>query len=321
MKLGMIGLGRMGGNMVRRLLKDNHHVVVFNRSPEKVKEIQKEGAIGATSVQELVDKLPSPKIVWLMLPAGKPVDDMIDQLKNMLSPGDLIIEGGNSKYTDDIRRAEALKEKEIRYMDAGVSGGIWGLKVGYCTMVGGAKEDFNIIEPALKTLAPEDGYMYCGPVGAGHYVKMVHNGVEYAMMEAYGEGFELLKASPYGDDLELAKVAHLWNQGSVVRSWLLELLEDAFAKEGNLESISGYVEDSGEGRWTILEAVERGVDATGLAHSLFKRFSSRQQDSFSNKVIAALRNEFGGHAVAKVGEASKSSGAGAGQVVHAKPQK
>ncbi len=320
MKLGLIGLGRMGGNMVRRLLQGNHEVVVFNRTVAKIKPYVDAGAMGAESVEELVKLLPSPKIVWLMLPAGKPVEDMLDHLQTLLSPGDVIIEGGNTKYTDDIKRHQALATKGIHYMDAGVSGGIWGLKVGYCTMVGGAKEDFELIKPALETLAPEGGYMHCGSVGAGHYVKMVHNGIEYGMMQAYGEGFELLKASPYGEKLDLQAVAHLWNQGSVVRSWLLELLEDAFAKDPQLEKIAGYVEDSGEGRWTVLEAVERGVAATALAHALFKRFTSRQQDSFSDKVLAALRNEFGGHAVAKAGEAVKTTGAGAGEVTAAKAQ-
>lgn len=321
MKLGFIGLGRMGGNMVKRLLQGNHDVVIYNRTKEKMAAYEKEGAIASESIKDLVEKLPTPKVVWLMLPEGKIVDDMIEQLRPLLSAGDLIIDGGNSNFNDDIRRAETLKKEGIHYVDAGVSGGIWGLSNGYCTMVGGDKQDVELIEPALKTLAPQDGYLYCGPTGAGHYVKMVHNGIEYAMMEAYGEGFELLKASPYGDQLNLQQVAHLWNQGSVVRSWLLELLEDTFAKEDNLESVSGYVQDSGEGRWTVLEAVNRGVAATGLAHALFKRFSSRQQDSFSDKVIAALRNEFGGHAVEKCGEADKSCQAGAGEVEHAKPQK
>ncbi len=320
MKLGMIGLGRMGGNMVRRLLQDRHEVVVFNRTVSKIQPYVEAGAIGASTVEELVAQLPAPRVVWLMLPAGKPVEDMLEHLQNLLEPGDLIIEGGNTKYTDDIKRHQALSAKGLHYMDAGVSGGIWGLKVGYCTMVGGSQEDFERVKPALESLAPKDGYMHCGPVGAGHYVKMVHNGIEYGMMQAYGEGFELLKASPYGEDLNLQAVAHLWNQGSVVRSWLLELLEDAFGKDPQLDKIAGYVEDSGEGRWTVLEAVERGVAATSLAHALFKRFSSRQQDSFSDKVLAALRNEFGGHAVAKAGEAIKTAGAGAGEVTPAQAQ-
>lgn len=320
MKLGLIGLGRMGGNMVKRLLQGGHEVVIYNRTLEKMKPYEAEGAIATSSVAELVEKLPSPKVVWLMLPAGQATEAMIEQLRPLLAQGDIIVEGGNSKYTDDSRRAESLKAHDIHYVDAGVSGGIWGLKVGYCTMVGGDQQDIKVIEPALKTLAPEGGYLHCGPTGAGHYVKMVHNGIEYAMMQAYGEGFELLKASPYGENLKLEQVAHLWNQGSVVRSWLLELLESAFGKDADLAELSGYVQDSGEGRWTVLEAVERGVAATGLAHALFNRFLSRQQDSFSNKVIAALRNEFGGHAVEKAGAANKSTGAGAGAVEHAKAQ-
>ena len=299
MQIGMIGLGRMGMNMARRLLTGDHQVVAYNRTLDKVKIIEKEGAIGSESIDDLIRKLSPPRVVWMMLPAGKPVDEHVELLSGKLSSGDLLIDGGNSYYKDDLRRAEALHPKGIRYMDAGVSGGIWGLKVGYCTMVGGEKKDFEHIEPLLRTLAPKDGYLYCGPVGAGHFVKMVHNGIEYALMEAYGEGFEILKASPYGAHLNFNQVAHLWNQGSVVRSWLLELLEDAFKKDPELASIQGYVEDSGEGRWTVQQAIESGVSATAIAHALFKRFQSRQPDLFSDKVLAALRNEFGGHAVKK----------------------
>jgi len=314
MQIGIIGLGRMGANMARRLIKGEHEVVVFNRSLDKVEALAKEGAIGAQSLKDFVDKLSAPRIVWMMLPTGNPIDDMLETLTPLLAEEDIIIEGGNSYYKDDLRRAEELKEQEIHYLDAGVSGGIWGLKVGYCTMVGGEKEIFKYIEPLLKTLATEGGYLYCGPSGAGHFVKMIHNGIEYAMMEAYGEGFEILKASPYGKELDLADVSHLWNQGSVVRSWLLELLESAFKKDPDLSEIEGYVEDSGEGRWAVMEAIESGVAATGMAHSLFKRFLSRQKDPFSDKVLAALRNEFGGHAVAKKGEDKRVRGAGAGEV-------
>jgi len=299
MQIGIIGLGRMGMNMARRLLKGGHQVVAYNRTQQKVKEITKEGAIGSGSLEEFISKLNHRRLVWLMLPAGEVVDSHISKLKDLLKKDDIIIDGGNSYYKDDIRRSEELKSSGIHYMDAGVSGGIWGFKIGYCTMIGGDKKDFKHIEPILKTLAPKDGYLYCGPTGAGHFVKMIHNGIEYAMMEAYGEGFELLEKSPYRDYLDYSRVSHLWNQGSVIRSWLLELLESAFSKDQHLESIAGYVEDSGEGRWTVLQAVESGVSATAIAHALFKRFQSRDNNLFSDRVLAALRNEFGGHAVKK----------------------
>jgi len=297
MKLAMIGLGRMGMNMVKRLLQNGHQVVAWNRSSDKVEEVMKDGAEGAFSLVELVDKLPSPKIVWLMLPAGPLVDEHITKLKDLLGPGDIIIEGGNSNFKDDQRRYEELKKLGITYMDAGVSGGIWGLKVGYCTMVGGDENIFKDLEPIFKSLAPKDGYLYCGPTGAGHYVKMIHNGIEYGMMQAYGEGFALLEASPYAEHLDYAKVSHLWNQGSVVRSWLLELLENAFGEDPKLDEIQGYVDDSGEGRWTIEQAIEYRVAAPVIAMSLFQRFSSRNENAFENRVLAALRREFGGHAV------------------------
>lgn len=297
MQVGMIGLGRMGMNMALRLLIGGHHVVVYNRTYEKVEQMEKEGAEGSKSLEEFVQKLSMSRVIWMMYPAGELVDETVSILSSLLSKGDIIVEGGNSFYKDDIRRARMLKTFGIHYIDAGVSGGIWGLKVGYCTMIGGDEADFKHIESLLKTLAPPDGYLYCGSTGAGHFVKMIHNGIEYAIMEAYGEGFELLKSSPYGENLELDKVAHLWNQGSVVRSWLLELLESALGKDPQLEGIRGYVDDSGEGRWTVLQAVESGVSAPVIALSLFKRFQSRQNDLFSDKVLAALRNEFGGHAV------------------------
>jgi 6-phosphogluconate dehydrogenase len=299
MQIGMAGLGRMGMNMAIRLLRGGHEVVAFNRSPGKVDEIVKEGAVGAYSLEELVQKLAPPRFVWLMLPAGQTVDDHIDSLRGLLQKGDTIIDGGNSFYKDDIRRGRALETHGISYLDAGVSGGIWGLTVGYCQMIGGDRDAFKKLEPAIATLAPKDGYMHCGPSGAGHFVKMVHNGIEYGMMEAYGEGFSIMNASPYAKGLDFSKVAHLWNQGSVVRSWLLELAEDAFAKDPNLTKIKGYVDDSGEGRWTIMQAIESSVSAPVLAMSLFQRFRSREEDSFSDKLIAALRNEFGGHAVRK----------------------
>ncbi len=318
MQTAMIGLGRMGMNMARRLMQDKHEVIVYNRTKDKVERIQREGAVGAVSLDDLVKKMSPPRTIWMMLPIGGIIDRHIEELKNLLLPGDILIDGGNSFYKDDIRRAELLKKRGIHYMDAGVSGGVWGLKAGYCTMVGGNKADFKYIEPLLKTLAPPDGYSHCGPTGAGHFVKMVHNGIEYALMEAYGEGFEILKASPYKESLDLSKLARLWNQGSVIRSWLLELLETAFNNDPELASIQGYVEDSGEGRWTVGQAIESGVSAPLITHSLFKRFQSRQQDVFSDKVVAALRKQFGGHAVAEKGNSLKSSAAGAGIVQAAK---
>ena len=301
MQIGIVGLGRMGMNMARRLLKGGHEVVAYNRTYEKVRDIESEGAKGAKNLKELVEQLSPRRVIWLMLPAGHVVDEHIDKIAPLLAEGDILIDGGNSYYIDDIRRHAKLSQMNIHYMDAGVSGGIWGLKVGYCTMIGGSKEDFKYIEPILKTLAPEGGYLYCGQTGAGHFVKMVHNGIEYAIMEAYGEGFELLEKSPYGKDLNFRDVAHLWNRGSVIRSWLLELLELTFEKDPKLENIEGYVEDSGEGRWTVLESVKFGVNATAMAYALFKRFSSREKDQFSDRVCAALRKEFGGHPVKEKG--------------------
>ena len=232
-----------------------------------------------------------------MLPAGAPVDDHLNQLKNLLAPGDIVVEGGNTYFKDDIRRAASLKEKDIEYVDAGVSGGIWGLEVGYCLMIGGSPDTVTYIEPLFKTLAPEEGYLHCGKVGAGHFVKMVHNGIEYGMMQAYGEGFDILAASPYAGSLDFAAIAHLWNQGSVVRSWLLELTEAAFLKDKDLSQIKGYIEDSGEGRWAVEQAIESGVSAPVIALSLMRRFRSQEVDNFSDRVVAALRREFGGHAV------------------------
>ncbi|MGD0282575.1 MAG: phosphogluconate dehydrogenase (NAD(+)-dependent, decarboxylating) [Dissulfurispiraceae bacterium] len=299
MQIGMIGLGKMGMNMVKRLLKGRHKVVVYDRSPEIVKEfaMSARGIRAASSLEEFNALLKRPRVVWLMIPAGKPVNDTIDFLKGMLSRGDLVIDGGNSFYKDDIRHAQQLGERGIRYMDVGVSGGIWGLKEGYSLMAGGNKKDFNYIETALKTLAPKDGYLHCGPVGAGHFVKMVHNGIEYGLMAAYGEGFDILHGSPYAAHLDLGKIAGLWNHGSVVRSWLLELVEDVFKKDRDLSGIRGYVEDSGEGRWIVEQAVESGIPAPVTAISLFQRFRSREEDSFSDKLQAALRKEFGGHGV------------------------
>jgi 6-phosphogluconate dehydrogenase len=296
MKLAMIGLGRMGMNMARRLLAGNHEVIAYNRTAEKTNQLVKEDAAGAYSLQEVAEKLTPPRIAWLMLPAGQPVDDHVNQLKALFSSGDIIIDGGNTYYKDDIRRSKILEEKGIHYIDAGVSGGIWGLEVGYCLMIGGDKDTYHHLEPVFETLAPEDGYLHCGAIGSGHFVKMVHNGIEYGMMQAYGEGFEILEASEYGDYFNYAEIAHLWNQGSVVRSWLLELAEDAFKKDPKLSDIQGYVEDSGEGRWTVQQAMETGVPAEVITLSLLRRFRSRQNNTFTDRVLAALRREFGGHA-------------------------
>jgi 6-phosphogluconate dehydrogenase len=295
MQLGIIGLGRMGSGMTQRLLAGGHQVVVFDRSSEAIAAVAAKGATGATSLEDLGEKLKDPRIYWMMIPAGAPVDDTIQRLQDTVSPGDVIIDGGNSNYKDSIRRAEDLRSKQIEYLDVGVSGGVWGLKVGFCLMVGGTEAVFKQVEPVFKTLAPPEGYAYVGPSGAGHYAKMVHNGIEYSMLQGYAEGFEVLKASAYGFDL--AQLARLWNHGSVIRSWLLELAQAAFERNPELEGIRGWVEDSGEGRWTVEEALDHAVPVPALAMSLFMRYRSRQQDSFSAKVLAALRSEFGGHPV------------------------
>jgi 6-phosphogluconate dehydrogenase len=282
--------------MARRLVRGAHEVVVSNRSPEPVEQLEAEGAVGARSLGELLERLKSPRAIWVSLPAGEVTENTLKQLVPLLTRGDVIVESGNSFYKDTIRRAAWLKESAIELLDQGTSGGIWGLKVGYCLMIGGSRASFERLEPAFKTLAPPDGYLYTGPSGSGHFVKMVHNGIEYGMLQAYGEGFEILKSSDF-DALDLRAISHLWNQGSVVRSWLLELAERAFEKDPALASIRSYVEDSGEGRWTVLESIEKNVPAPVLALSLMMRFRSRQDESFGAKVIAALRNEFGGHAV------------------------
>ncbi len=297
MELGMIGLGRMGANMTERLVLGGHRVITYDRSAEAVQRVVDKGALGAHSLADFVKQLSLPRAIWLMVPSGDPVDQTIELLLPQLSNGDVLIDGGNSNYKDSIRRGEKLKQQGLHFVDAGTSGGIWGLKVGYCMMIGGEKDIVARLEPIFQTLAPPDGFLHVGPSGAGHFVKMIHNGIEYGMLQAYGEGFELLKTSQF--DLDLGKISHLWNQGSVVRSWLLELCESAFKKDPQLASIKGYVEDSGEGRWTVQEAIERNVPAPVLMLSLFARFASRQEDSFAAKVIAALRNEFGGHAVKK----------------------
>lgn len=293
MQLGLIGLGRMGANMAQRLAEGGQSVVGYDPNPDAVRRISRPGAVGVATLSELIKQLEPPRAVWMMVPAGEAVTETIHALVPYLSRGDILIDGGNSHYKDSIQRAKGLEPKGIRFLDVGTSGGIWGLSVGYCLMIGGEVESFHRLEPAFKTLAPKEGYLYCGASGAGHFAKMIHNGIEYAMLQAYGEGFELLKASPFGFDLE--KIAHLWNRGSVVRSWLLELAEGAFSKDATLEGFKGVVEDSGEGRWTVLEAVERGVPAPAIATALFRRFRSREEEAFSDKFIAALRKEFGGH--------------------------
>jgi 6-phosphogluconate dehydrogenase len=293
MQLGLIGLGKMGANMARRLAEGGHTVVGYDRSPQAIREIARPGVIGATTLPGLVEKLEKPRAVWMMVPAGEAVTKTIDEILPHLSTGDLLVDGGNSHYKESVQRAEKLKGAGIVYLDVGTSGGVWGLSVGYCLMVGGEEEAFKRLEPLFKTLAPPEGYLYCGGSGAGHFTKMVHNGIEYAMLQAYGEGFELLNASPFG--LDLKRVARLWNRGSVVRSWLLELAEGALEKDPGLKDFKGYVDDSGEGRWTVMEGVERGVPLPAIATALFRRFRSREEDAFSDRFIAALRKEFGGH--------------------------
>jgi 6-phosphogluconate dehydrogenase len=298
MRIGFIGLGRMGANMVRRLVRDGHEVMVYNRTPEKSQEIEAEGqgAKAHFSIADLVTSLEAPRAVWVMVPAGDATEAQIDELLEHLEPGDTIIDGGNTNFHDDVRRHAALKAKGIHYIDAGTSGGVWGLEVGYCLMIGGDAEAVTRLEPVFKTLAPEGGYLHVGGPGAGHYVKMVHNGMEYGLMQAYAEGFEIMHASDY--ELDLAAISELWMQGSVVRSWLLELAGRAFRANGqDLEHLKGYVADSGEGRWTVQEAIDHDVPAPIITLSLLTRFRSRQDDSYGAKVLAALRNEFGGHPV------------------------
>jgi len=295
----MIGLGKMGGNMTERLLRGGHEVVTYDRSTEIVQKYAKLGAKAAGSLADVVKKLSAPRVVWIMVPAGDPVDQTIAELRPLLGDGDIVIDGGNSNFHDTIRRATTLREAGIQYIDCGTSGGIWGLEKGYCLMIGGEKRAVLRCEPIFKTLAPPQGFAHVGPSGAGHYVKMIHNGIEYGLLQAYAEGYEILHASRDFPELDLHQVAELWQQGSVVRSWLNELAVRAFAKDKSLDDIRGFVADSGEGRWTVQEAIDVDVPAPVITLSLLMRFRSRQDDSFSAKVIAALRNEFGGHAVQK----------------------
>ena len=295
MQLGFVGLGRMGGNMVHRLARGGHDVVAFNRSSGPVQDAVRHGAAGATSLQDLVDKVKPPRNIWLMLPAGGVTDEYLNQLMDLCQPGDLFVDGANSKWKDTKARAERTKARGFEFVDCGTSGGIWGLQVGYSIMAGGSPEAFARVESAVKTLAPEGGYGLVGPNGAGHFVKMVHNGIEYGMMQAYAEGFEVLQRSEY--PLDLRQVGTIWQHGSVVRSWLLDLAVSAFEKDPELEQLEGWVDDSGEGRWTIEAAIDEAVQAPVMTMSLFSRFYSRDRNSFSWRVLAALRNEFGGHAV------------------------
>jgi 6-phosphogluconate dehydrogenase len=292
MKLGMVGLGRMGANMVLRLEQDGHEVVTYTRS----------GRGNVQSLEELVGSLEAPRVVWLMIPAGDPTEQALAEVLDLIEPGDVVVDGGNSNFRDTKRRCLAAAERGVHYVDAG---GIWGLKVGYCIMVGGAPEPVALVEPAFRTLAPEDGYAHVGPSGAGHFAKMVHNGIEYGLMQAYAEGFEIMRHSEY--EYDLAEVAGIWRYGSVVRSWLLELLYEALQEHGSgLDDIAGYVEDSGEGRWTINEAINENVPAPVISAALYARFASRREIDYAAKVAAALRNQFGGHAVKAVETAATS---------------
>ena len=320
MQLGMIGLGKMGANMVRRLMKHQHECVVFDHSPANVAAMVKEGATGASSLEEFVQKLAVPRAAWLMVPAGEPTENSVVELSKLLSSGDTIVDGGNSFYKDDVRRAESLKSKGIDYLDCGTSGGVWGVERGYCEMIGGDEGAYKRLEPIFAALAPgmgdvgrtpgrpenkgtaEKGYIYCGPAGAGHFVKMVHNGIEYGLMQAYAEGFDIMRGAHKDNlkaglsyELDLPEIAEVWRRGSVVSSWLLDLSAQALVTSPQLDDFSGFVEDSGEGRWTIQAAVEEGVPADVLSAALFTRFRSRHEHTFAEKMLSAMRKGFGGH--------------------------
>ena len=295
MQLGFVGLGRMGGSMVTRLLRDGHEVVAYARSAEAVRGAAAGGARGADSLEALVRVLAPPRHVWLMLPAGEPTETTLQALAPLLARGDTLVDGGNTRWTDDVRRARELAARGLDYVDVGTSGGVWGLTEGYCLMVGGERAAVLRLAPVLTTLAPPDGWLHVGGSGSGHYVKMVHNGIEYALMQAYAEGFELLSASDYG--LDLPRLAQLWNRGSVIRSWLLELTADALRADPTLAGVTPWVEDSGEGRWTVEDAVAKAVPAPTITAALYARFRSRRENSFADRLLAALRRAFGGHAV------------------------
>ena len=294
MRIGMVGLGRMGGNMTKRLIERGHEVVAYDRNPESVDAAEADGAMGAADLADLVSKLDAPRAVWVMVPSGEPTRATVDELVGLLDAGDTVIDGGNSRYTDAVQRSAALTERGIGYVDAGVSGGVWGLKVGYCLMVGGDERFVRPLEPIFHALAPEDGYAHVGPSGAGHFTKMVHNGIEYGLLQAYAEGFALLEAAEELK-LDLHQIASLWNHGSVVRSWLLELAELALSAPEEFRNIKGYVEDSGEGRWTVEESINRAVATPVITSSLYARFSSRDDERMAARIVAALRNQFGGH--------------------------
>ena len=295
MDVGLIGLGKMGGNMATRLLRAGHRVVGHARQQQALDRLTADGGEAARSVEELVAALAPPRVVWLMVPAGDVTQQVLEDVAGRLDPGDVVIDGGNSRWTDTLRRASELERRGLRYVDAGTSGGIWGLQEGYCLMVGAHEDTFATIEPLLRDLAPPQGYARVGRTGAGHFTKMVHNGVEYALMQAYAEGFDLLRASEF--DLDLHQIAGLWRRGSVVRSWLLDLAERALAEDPDLEALDAWVSDSGEGRWTVEAAIGLAVPAPTIAAALWERFSSRQDNSFAHRLLAALRNQFGGHAV------------------------
>jgi 6-phosphogluconate dehydrogenase len=295
MEIGFVGLGKMGMNMVTRLRRDQHRVVVYDRTADLVKQAEGQGCVSASSLADMVSKLAPPRAVWIMVPSGAPTEETVRAVADLLQADDIIVDGGNTRYHDDVRRAAELKPKRIHYIDAGTSGGIWGLKIGYCLMVGGEPAAVKRLESVFTTLAPKNGWAHLGGVGAGHYVKMVHNGIEYSMMQGYAEGFELMSKSEY--NLDLARIADLWMQGSVIRSWLLELAADSLKQDPRLDKLKGYVQDSGEGRWMIVDAIEKDVAVPTLTSALFTRFRSRQQETFAEKMLAALRNAFGGHAV------------------------
>jgi 6-phosphogluconate dehydrogenase len=336
MQIGMIGLGRMGGNMVRRLLRGGHECVVYDLNPHAVAELVADGASGAGTLDEFVAKLKAPRTAWIMVPAGEPTEQMVRELGSRLEKGDAIVDGGNSYFKDDVRRSQTLGEKGIYYIDAGTSGGVWGLERGYCLMIGGERTEVERLDPIWKTLAPgrgdiapapgregrvgkpstaEEGYLHCGPVGAGHFVKMVHNGIEYGLMQAYAEGFDIFRNATSKElpeahryPLDLADIAELWRRGSVVSSWLLDLTASALAETPDLEEYTGFVQDSGEGRWTVIAALEEAVPVHVLAASLFDRFRSRQEHTFGEKVLSAMRYKFGGHV-----ELRPTAPAGAGE--------
>jgi 6-phosphogluconate dehydrogenase len=297
MQLGFVGLGRMGLNMVTRLVRGGHQIAAYDRSPDAVARAEAAGARGVSSLDALPGALEAPRVVWVMVPAGDPTESTVSALGNLLSAGDTIVDGGNTNFHDDVRRAQSLAAKAMHYVDAGTSGGIWGLQEGYCLMVGGEADVCARLEPIFRTLAPPDGYLRVGDHGAGHYVKMIHNGIEYGLMQAYAEGFELMHESSY--KIPLGQVAGLWNHGSVVRSWLLELAARALAEDADLSGLTGYVEDSGEGRWTLHEGIDRAVPLPVMTAAVYTRFRSRQDNPFAERLLAALRNQFGGHAVKK----------------------